>query len=184
MQSEKQSMVKIIFGMMINPAGVIKKAILNTKWYLSIAISALAFGLFFMQTGLDLFKTGQKGIVYVILTILVGLLYGIIVIPFIASIMWCVLKLAKSDKTIIQTISLFCLSYSGALIYGIIGIAFSLILGWNTAVAFGVTGVLWAIGPMIITIREITGGKNGLSIFISTLSGAIVLISWTFLGNI
>ena len=41
-----------------------------------------------------------------------------------------------------------------------------------------------AIGPMIITIREMTGGKNVLSIPIATIVSAAVLVSWSFFGNL
>ena len=55
---------------------------------------------------------------------------------------------------------------------------------WKTSVAFGVTGVLWAIGPMMITIRELTGGKNSLSVPIAAIVSAVVLISWSAFGNL
>ena len=184
MENTKQSLFRTIFGMMINPSGVLKNALLSTKWYFSVAISAVAFGLFFIQTGLDLYKTGQKGIDFVWLSVATGVLYGMTAIPVIGFFIWIILKLSKSDKNIKWTISSFCLSYSGALVYGVLGIIFSLVLGWKTSVAFGVTGVLWAIGPMIISIREMTGGKNALSIPIATFVGAVVLVSWSFFGNI
>jgi hypothetical protein len=184
MEKSKQSMFKTIFGMMINPSGTLKNAMLGTKWYFSVLVSSMAFGLFFIQTGLDLYKTGQKGIDFVFLSVATGILYGMVVIPVIGFFIWMILKLSKSDKMLKVTVASFCLSYSGALVYGLIGIVFSLALGWKTSVAFGVTGVLWAIGPMIIVIREMTGGKNSLSIPIATIVSAIILISWSFFGNI
>jgi len=184
MESNKQSAFRTIFGMMINPSGVLKNAMLSTKWYFSVLVSALAFGLFFIQTGLDLYKTGQKGIDFVWLSVTTGVLYGMVVIPVMGFFIWIILKLTKSDKTLKVAVSSFCLSYSGALIYGLIGIVFSLVLGWKTSVAFGVTGVLWAIGPMIIVIREMTDGKNSLSILIATGMSVIVITSWSFFGNI
>ena len=183
MESTKPALFRTIFGMMINPAGTLKNALI-TKWYFAVVISALAFGLFFGQTGLDLYKTGQKGWDFVVLSGGAGMVYGIVAIPLLAVVIWVILKAAKTDKSLLQTISSFCLSYSGALIYGIIGIIFSLALGWKTSVAFGVTGVLWAIGPMIITIRDLTGGRNALSVPIATTVGIAVLISWSVLGNI
>jgi len=33
-------------------------------------------------------------------------------------------------------------------------------LGCRTSIAFGVTGVLWATGPIIMSIREMSGGKS------------------------
>jgi len=83
-----------------------------------------------------------------------------------------------------QAVSVFCLCYSGALIYGLFGLIFSLALGWKTAVAFGVTGVLWATGPMIHTIRRMTEGKTALSIVLSTVAGIAILVSWSLFGRI
>ncbi len=183
MEQTKPSFMRTIFGMMINPAAALKGAI-SGRWYLGPLVSALAFGLFFIQTGLDLYKTGQKEWNFVLFSAGIGLVYGLIVIPVISSILWVILKAARTDKSLLQTVSAFCLSYSGALIYGITGLIFSLALGWKTSVAFGVSGVLWAIGPMIITIRELTGGKNALSVPLATLVGALILISWSLFGNL
>jgi len=184
METKKASHFRTIFGMMMNPAGVLRNALKGTKWYFSIGVSALAFGLFFIQTGLDLYKTGQKGFWFVLFCLVLGLLYGMLAIPLFAVVIWLVLKVSKAETTMLETISAFCLSYSGALIYGLIGIIFSIVLGWNTSVAFGVTGVLWAIGPMMYTIRELTGGNHKLSIPISSLVGVIVLLSWSLLGRV
>jgi len=183
-ENTKQSLFRTIFGMMINPSGTLKNALLSTKWYFSVAVSALAFGLFFGQTGLDLYKTGQKGLGFVWLSGAAGVVYGLLAIPLIGFFIWTVLKLSRSDRKVKETISSFCLSYSGALVYGVLGIIFSLALGWKTSIAFGVTGVLWAIGPMIITIRELTGGKNAMSVPIATAAGAVVLVSWSIFGNL
>ncbi|MGI6327886.1 MAG: hypothetical protein ACOX1I_02855 [Dethiobacteria bacterium] len=183
MEHTKTSLTRTIFGMMINPAGALKGAF-SSRWYLGLVVSALAFGLFFIQTGLDLYKTGQKEMNFVLISAGAGITYGIIMIPLIGMVIWVILKAAKTDKSLLQAISAFCLSYSGALIYGLLGVIFSLILGWKTSVAFGVTGVLWAIGPMMFTIRELTGGKNVLSVPLATAVSAVVLISWSLFGNL
>ncbi|NPV91267.1 MAG: hypothetical protein HPY50_10910 [Firmicutes bacterium] len=184
MENTRQSLFRTIFGMMINPSGTLKNALLSTKWYYSAAISAIAFGLFFGQTGLDLYKTGQKGVGFVLLSGAAGLLYGLLVIPLLGVIIWSLLKLSHSKQDVTETIASFCLSYSGALVYGTLGIIFSLALGWKTAVVFGVTGVLWATGPMIVAVRELTGGKNAFSIPIATVVGVIVLVSWSWIGKV
>jgi len=183
MEGKQQSMFRTVFGMMINPADTIKGALSSTRWYVAIGVSALAFALFFVQTGLDLYNTGQKDLSYVLLAGGAGLLYGAIVIPLLGVLVWLPLKATNVQEDVRRTMATFCLSYCGALIYGLLGLGFSLILGWKTAMAFGVTGVLWAIGPMIVGIREMTGGKNALSIPIATVISALVLISWSFLGN-
>ncbi len=184
MEETKTSLPRTVFGMMVNPAGALKGALSGTRWYFSVAVSAVAFGLFFLQTGLDLYKTGQKGWAFVLLSCGAGMAYGLTVIPLLAVVMWVVLKAAKSGSGLMEAVSAFCLSYSGALVYGILGLLFSLILGWKTSVAFGVTGVLWATGPLMFTIRELTGGKTSLSVPLSTAVSAVVLITWTFFGNL
>lgn len=184
MEQTKPSMLRTIFGMMINPSGILKSTMLNTKWYFSFIVSGLAFGLFFVQTGLDLYKSGQKGIDFVLLSAGVGIIYGLLLIPLLGFLVAGILKISKSNKKVGQIISLFCLSYSGALIYGILGILFSMLLGWKTSVAFGVSGVLWAIGPSIVTIREMTGGKNKMSIPIATIVSIAILVSWSLFGNL
>jgi len=183
MVHEKQSLFRTVFAMMINPKEAMK-GISETKWYFSMIISGLAFCLFFLQTGLDLYKTGQKGIKFVILSAGAGLAYGMLIIPIISFIVWVFLKVIKSDKGLLWTVSSFCLSYSGALIYGCLGLIFSLFLGWRTSVAFGVSGVLWAVGPMIVTAREMTGGKISVSVPVATIFSALVLVSWAFWGSI
>lgn len=184
MSENKPSMLRTIFGMMISPGATLKTAVTGLPWFFSLLVSGLAFLLFFIQTGLDLYKTGQQGIGFVLLSAGAGAVYGITIIPFLGLLIWLVLKAAKCEKGPGWAVSSFCLSYSGALIYGIMGLVFSLALGWRTSIAFGVTGVLWATGPIIAGIREMTAGKNALGILLSTLAGAAVLFSWSFFGTI
>jgi hypothetical protein len=108
--------------MMISPAGALKGA-LSSKWYLGLAVSALSFGLFFIQTGLDLYKTGQKEWSFVLLSAGTGVAYGLVVIPLIASVMWVMLKAAKQTESV-QAISAFCLSYSGRAHLRYLGLVF------------------------------------------------------------
>jgi len=68
MENSKPSIFKTIISMMINPASALKSAISNIPRFFSIAVSAAAFDLFFLHTGLDLYKTGQKGMGFVILS--------------------------------------------------------------------------------------------------------------------
>lgn len=183
MEKSKQSLLRTVMGMMINPAGALKGALAG-KWYISAVVSTLAFGLFFLQTGLDLYKTGQKDFFFAVLFTGLGLLYGAFIIPLLGLLFWGLIKMAKTQMSLTQAVSAFCLCYSGALIYGIFGIIFSLALGWKTAVAFGVTGVLWSTGPMIHTIRRMTEDKTALSIFLSTVAGVTILVSWSLFGRI
>lgn len=183
-KKSRVSKLRVILGMMLSPASVLKSAVAEMPWGFSLAVSSAAFCLFFLQTGLDLYKTGQKEIGFVILSAAAGAAYGLIFIPFAGAVVWTMLKLAKSQKELKWVVSSFCLSYSGALVYGITGILFSLAFAWKTSVAFGATGVLWAAGPMIVAIRATTDGKNVLSIPIATAVCGVVLLSWSMFGQL
>lgn len=182
-QTVPVSKVRLLVNMMLSPGTALKNAASGMPFNFSIIISGLAFGLFFLQTGLDLYKTGQQSILFAITTALIGVAFGVTVVPLISILVWVVTKLFGCSKGIKWTISAFCLSYSGALIYCVLGTVASLALGWRTAVAFGVTGVLWAIGPMIATIREMVGGKIYLCVILAAATGAIVLFCWSFIGR-
>ena len=184
MESAKPSYARAVFAMMMNPKSALTSYLSGMPWLFAAIVSGLAFGLFFAQTALDLYNTGQKAFSYVLLATGAGLAYGIIVISLIGALAGLILKAAGNDKPLKWTVATFCLSYSGALIYGILGLIFSLAFGWRTAVAFGITGVLWATGPMMITIRELTGGKTGLAVIVSTLISCLVLASWSLLSQL
>ena len=155
-EKDKNAMPKwrVVLNMMLSPGNVLKGAMGKVPWQFSVSISATAFMLFFLQTGLDLYRTGQKDMMFVIFTALKGAVYGAVAIPILAAIVWAIVKPMKSDKTLKWVISAFCLSYSGALVYCISGILFSLFLGWRTSVAFGITGVLWATGPIVAVVEK------------------------------
>ena len=169
--------------MMLNPGAVLKKAVAGIPWPFSMAISALAFMLFFMQTGLDLMRVGLKDIKFVLLLSAEGFLLGSVGIAFLAVIAWAITKLFKGDKSIGWTLSAFGLGYCSTLIFTILGIVFALVLHWNTSVAFGVTGVLWATGPMIASIKEMSRGNTTLSVIVATICSGLLLLGWSFLGN-
>ena len=101
---------RIILNMMLSPANVIKGAMGMVPWQFAVMVSTVAFMLFFMQTGLDLFRTGQKDMLFVVLSALKGAVYGMVAIPALATLMWMIAKLFKSDKDLKWVISAFCLS--------------------------------------------------------------------------
>jgi hypothetical protein len=82
------------------------------------------------------------------------------------------------------TISNFSLGFSSTLIYAVIGLLMSFLIGWNTSVAFGVTGVLWGLRPIQFTVMEMSGEKMAISILVTTLTGLILLVGWAAFGNI
>jgi hypothetical protein len=175
---------KVAATMILNPGAVLKQAMSKVPWSFSLSVSALAFALFFLSTGLDLLRTGQKGVPFVILITVLGALYGSIGISLIALLAWVLCRAFGYTHKITWAIAAFGLGYSSTLIYALLGVAFSLLFHWKTSVAFGVTGVLWAIGPMTATIKSMTKDRLGISILLATICSGLLLFGWSMLGNI
>lgn len=174
---------KIALKMIINPGEVIKGQMTRIPWPYSILISGLAFTLFFMQTGLDMLRSGQIMPSTLVMITMLGLLYGTAGVALIAVLAWALSQAQERMLTIDWAISSFALGYSATLVYALIGLFFSLALGWKTAVAFGVTGVLWALSPTMFTIRQMSGDRIAFSIALTTLCGAVLLFGWALLGR-
>lgn len=174
---------RIALNMMINPGEVVKSQMTRIPWPYSILISGLAFSLFFLQTGLDMLRSGQIEVFTVVLITMLGLLYGTAGIALIAVMTWALSQAADRAYTIDWAISSFSLGYSATLVYALIGVVFSVALEWKTAVAFGVTGVLWALRPTLYTIRQMSGDRVAFSITLATLCGALLLMGWAVLGR-
>lgn len=173
---------RVAATMIMNPGAVLKQAMSRVPWPFSLSVSALAFALFFMSTGLDLLRTGHKGVPFVIVITVLGALYGSIGVSLIALIAW-VLSIAFGNKhPVTWVIAAFGLGYSSTFIYALLGVVFSLFFHWKTSVAFGVTGVLWAIGPMTATIKEMTKERLGISILLATICSALLLFGWSLFG--
>lgn len=175
---------KAAMTMMFNPGLVVKRAMLNVPWPFSLSVSSLAFTFFFIQTGLDLMRTGNAGPSFVALTAVMGLLYGSAGVIMIATLAWLAARAFGNKQPVTWVISAFGLGYSSTLIYALLGLLFSLIFEWRTSIAFGATGVLWAMGLMIVIIKEMTGGRLGVSIIIATICGGLLLFGWALLGNL
>lgn len=170
--------------MMFNPGEIVKSNIAGIKWPFSLMISMGAFIIFFLQTGLDLMRTGQKQPPFVLLLVLEGAVFGFAGVGFLAALSWAVARVFHGDKTFQWVVTAFGLSFCSLLVYGLIGLPASLLLNWNTSIVFGVTGVLWATGPIISTIREMLRGKTAISIIMATLCCSLLLLGWSLLGNI
>lgn len=180
----KTSTLGSILPMMFNPGTFLQNYIQKTPLIFSILVSSFAFGLFFLQTGLDLQRTGQKTMDFVYTIGGMGFLYGALIIPLFGIMLWLFLKIARSKSTFKQTLSATCLSYSGLLVYSIFGLVFLLLFNWRTSVAFGTTGAVWSIGALIGTVRQLSNGKTALAIILATLFGTVVLFSWYYVANI
>jgi hypothetical protein len=187
----RSGQVRAALLMFVNPGAALKGAFTEVSPPFALGVSGAAFGLFFLQTGLDLLRAGQptlprlalSGPVGVVGLCLLGILYGTLGVAFVAGIAWALTRPIGGTFALGWTVRAFALGYSPALVYALLGVIANVALGWNTAVAFGVTGVLWALGPMIAALREMLGGRVGVSVALATLCGGLVLYGWAFLGT-
>lgn len=179
-----QSQIKTIIRMIANPGEVVKTQMVKVPWPYAILISGVAFTLFFLQTGIDLFRTGSIGMDRVILIALIGLFFGTAGVVLLAMLSYLLTQAGKRNLSPGWAISNFALGYSVTLIYSLCGLVFSLIFHWNTAVAFGITGVLWSLRPTLFTIKQMSDDATALSVVLTTLCGAIMLFGWGMLGQI
>lgn len=174
---------KTALNMIINPGEVVKSQMGKVPWPYSLSVSGLSFMLFFLQTGLDLLRSGQIEASGVVLMTMLGLLYGTAGIALLAVMVWALAQAGEREIGMGWAISAFALGYSATFVYAATGLLFSLLLGWKTAVAFGVTGVLWALRPTLFTIRQMAGDRLAFSIALTTLCGALLLAGWSLLGK-
>ena len=168
--------------MILNPGRVVKGALDRVPWVVSLSISGLAFTLFFLQTGLDMHRVGTASTGKVVGFTFLGTALGTLGVALVAALAWALARLLGCQRSLEWAVRAFCIAYTPTLIFAVVGIVFNLAAGWNTAVAFGVTGMLWALYPMLYIVREMTGEKLGASLAISTLCGGLILCGWALLG--
>jgi hypothetical protein len=164
--------------MMINPGQVLARRLAGISWIFALLVSGAAFALFFLQTGLDRSRAGSGRWTTTMGLSVTGFFYGTLGIAFIGLVAWVLSKAIGGRQDPGWVVRAIALSYGSALIYSAVGLLFNVALGWNTAVSFGVTGVLWALGPMMAVFKDLSGGKTFGSILLSTICGALVLLGW------
>ncbi|MEW6555542.1 MAG: hypothetical protein AB1384_14810 [Actinomycetota bacterium] len=170
------------FSMILNPAQAVKGALESVPWVYSLAISGMAFTLFFLQTGLDMYRVGTASTRAAVGFTFLGTALGTAGVALVATLAWAASRPLGGDRSLQWTIRAFCLAYTPTIIFCTVGLVFNLAVGWNTAIAFGITGVLWALYPILAICREMTGEKLWASMAISTVCGALVLSAWALLG--
>jgi hypothetical protein len=183
--------IKAALLIFVNPGGALKGALREIPIPLALGVSGTAFGLFFLQTGLDLLRVGHQTLPRFAMTgnggvaalCLLGVLYGTLGVAALGAFAWFATRAMGATLTLEATVRAFALGYCPALVYAAFGVVMNVGFGWNTALAFGVTGVLWAIGPMISTLREMLGGQIWPSVILATILGGLALFGWAYLGT-
>lgn len=100
-----------MLAFLFNPGEALKEKAVGLAWPLAIIIPGVSFALFFLQTGLDLYRSGQVNAWHVVLIAFVGLLYGTIGLMGLASLIWLFSFANKRDIGIGKAISSFAAGY-------------------------------------------------------------------------
>lgn len=169
-------------SMILNPAQALRGALERIPWVFCLTVSGTAFTLFFLQTGLDMYRVGTASTGAVVGFTFLGTAMGTVGVALVAALSWALSLLFGNGRSLEWTVRAFCLAYTPTLIFVGVGLIVNLTVSWNTAVAFGVTGVLWALYPILAICREMTGEKLAASLAISTICGALILCGWALMG--
>jgi len=175
------SLLRSFFAMLFNPGKAVTQPV---GWGFAYAVSGLAFGMLFLQTGLDLVRAGKADNNDLVRLAMIGIAIGTAGVMVIASVAWAGAKLSGIDNDFPFALRAFGLAYSPALLYALCGLIVNLTLQWNTAVAFGITGLLWALGPVAAVIRQLTNDKMVPSLLLTTFCGAAMMAGWAYLGGV
>lgn len=183
--------LRALFLIFVNPGAALKGALAEVSPQFALAVSGAAFGLLFLQTGLDLLRIGSPtmpllgttGLLGVVGLCVLGVLFGTVGICLLGSLAFAATRPFGATLALGPTVRAIALGYAPALFYALFGVVANLLLGWNTALAFGVTGLLWALGPMIATLRSMLGDRPYLSVILATGLGGLMLFGWAFLGT-
>ena len=166
----------------LDPAGLIARNLDGFGVLSALAVSGLAFTTISLQAALDLARAGGWASSALALLVLRGALLGTFGVAAVALLAWVLSRPFSTTQGLSWTVRAFGSAYGNALIYGLFGLALNLFLGWNTAVSCGVTGLLWALGPMFGSLRELTGQRAGPAALLATVCGAAMLLAWVQLG--
>lgn len=153
----------------------------NVPPVFSLCIPGLAFTLLFLQAGLDLNRIMARSPAGVVGFTFLGALYGVAGIALVAAAAWAFARAMGGSRSFDWTLRACGISYTPSLIYAACGLFFNAAFGWNTAAAFGVTGLLWSIAPLTSVGREMLGDRLGLSIALATVCGGLLLFGWALI---
>ena len=170
-----------LFMVALNPGELIKARLEEQPWPLALAVSGVAFTLFFMQAGLDLFRAGRVSPLGAAALILLGIFFGTAGVCLLGAAAWSLARLFQGQRTLAWTMRAFGLSFAPTLVYVVLGLAANIIFSWNTSITFGMTGVLWAFIPISAVVREMVEGQRVVTIALTTLCGVLLLLSWAWL---
>jgi hypothetical protein len=149
-----------------NPQALSTEELNKIPFLYPMVISGLTYGLFFLQTGLDQKKAGSKTLFEAMILAIKGLGIGTFGLIGLSVVVFVIMKIFKSEYSLSNLVKACCLSYTTALLSLTIGLILNIFFHANTAVAFGITGVLWSLNPLFRVFRKNTRGNFTLSLIL------------------
>jgi hypothetical protein len=173
-----------LFAGFVRPAVLLQQHVQQWPLAGTLGIPVLAFVLWFLQTAVDLGRAGGGATgSSAMLAVGAGIVAGLILVPSLAALVWGLTRpLDVARTTLSQAVRAFSLAYFPALLYAACGLVVQLTLGWPTALAFGVAGVLWTLSPLLAVVREMSGDRPLVAASLTTLCGLVVLMAWATVG--
>ncbi len=176
---------RLVFATMAAPAEIIRRHAGALPAPIALLVSGSAFACFFAQTAIDL-RRGQPwdeaALAGAAVLAASGLLLGTLGVALLALLAWIVTRPLGADTAFGFTLRAFGLAFAPTLVYGLCGLAAQLGLGWPAALAFGVTGYLWALAPLNAAIAELVGERRAAGLVLTTLIGAVLMLAWAAIG--
>ena len=171
----------LLVGMMFRPQEVLQQRAVS--WPAALALSGAAFALFFLQTAIDRWRVGKAGVLVACGLPILGAFCGTAGVAALATVGWGLSRLVGGTRPYSWAVRAYALAYVPALLYGVLGLGANLLFRWHTAVAFGVTGVLRSLFPLMAVHDQLTGNRRALSVLLTTACGGIVLLGWGIMGT-
>lgn len=176
---------RLVFATMAAPAEIIRRHAADLPAPMALMVSGSAFACFFAQTAIDLQRGqawDQGALAGAAVLAASGLLLGTLGVALLALLTWVLTRPLGADTPFGYTLRAFGLAFAPTLVYGLCGLAAQLGLGWPAALAFGVTGYLWALAPLNAAITDLVGERRAAGLLLTTLIGAVLLLAWAAIG--
>ncbi len=169
------------WSVVVDPSSLVTRSVDGLGVPAALLLSTLAFTTISLQAALDLARSRGDGVAELAGLVFRGGLLGSVGVALLALAAWLLVRPfgSASPATALRAVGG---AYASALVYGLVGLGLNLGLGWNTAVSCGVTGLLWALGPLFLALRELAGGRAGVAALLSTLCGSGMLLGWVWWG--
>ncbi|TAN43568.1 MAG: hypothetical protein EPN25_00320 [Nitrospirae bacterium] len=175
--------MKRFIRVLFNPAVLLTDSLEKFNWIWSLVVPGMSYCLFFLQTGMDFKRTGLGSGAGTIALGIIGLIFGVSIILVLSLLTWLVSRGVGCEWSAARTIKAFSFSYGAPIVYMLLGLSASVLFQWKTSLAFGLTGVLWSMGPIYGVIRQMFGGKTIAAALVASFEGVLLLSSWAIVGS-